>query len=105
MDYIDNKTELNQVLDSICIGLKDCIATSISTKDFVNYADEFPRYILNNVIYDANNNTLKFVFEGNIIRSISLTQYKVERSSSALTEFYINNINNNDYFVIIFNCK
>ena len=79
------------------------IDTAISEKRVVNYADEFPRYTLEDVGLDLDNELIIFYFNGNVEKVIDLKIYYISQPRSIPFEFYVANRNDSsDYFVINF---
>ncbi len=84
------------------IYFTDAIINAIKNKELINYNDEIPRYILNDVGIDDFK--LVFYFSDGTVKEILYNQFTIKQSKSIPNEFYIENINSSDYFVIIFNC-
>lgn len=77
------------------------ICKSIQDKLKVNYADEFPQYVL--LDSEINDDTLTFYFE-NCSRVINYADVTISQSNSVPFQFYITDKKTRDYFVIIFGC-
>ncbi len=85
------------------IFFADFIINAIKNKNVINYNDELPRYVINDMGIDEEK--LVFFFSDGITKEILYNQIIIKQSSSIPYEFYLEDKNSKDYIVIIFSNK